>query len=53
LNPWKEFNDSNVKTFAFEKDLKGEAFGGDRIANEHGSDALNDADLTAFLSSGS
>jgi ubiquitin C-terminal hydrolase len=29
-DPWKVFDDATVKPFAFERDLKNEAFGGDR-----------------------
>lgn len=50
-DPWKVFDDSTVRPFSFEKDLKNEAYGGDRDSKMTG-DAMSDTELTAFLSSG-
>jgi len=53
-DPWKVFDDATVRSFSFEKDLKNEAFGGSTESKSTTSgDALTDAELTAFLSSGS
>jgi len=51
-DPWKVFNDATVSSFNFERDLKSESFGGDGEQNNTASDAMSDAELTAFLSSG-
>jgi len=52
-DPWKEFNDETVSTFAFQRDMDKEALGSDPEAKVGGSsDAMSDADLTAFLSAG-
>lgn len=53
LNPWKEFNDSNVSIFLFDKNIEKEAFGGDQTSKNTASDAMSDADLANFLSTGS
>jgi hypothetical protein len=51
-DPWRVFDDAAIRTFAFNSDLKSEAFGGDPEANKNSSsDAMSDADLAAFLSS--
>lgn len=51
-DPWRVFDDAAIRTFAFNSDLKSEAFGGDPDANKNSSsDAMSDADLAAFLTS--
>lgn len=50
-DPWKVFDDATLRPFAFEKDLKKEAFGGE-AESKSSSDAMTDSDLTAFLTSG-
>jgi ubiquitin carboxyl-terminal hydrolase 34 len=54
LNPWKEFNDASISIFSFDKNIEKEAFGGDQTSKSSGTtDAMSDADLANFLSSGS
>ena len=50
-DPWRVFDDASIRTFAFNKDMKEEAFGGEAESSNKTSDALSDAELTAFLSS--
>lgn len=55
-DPWKVFDDSTVRQFNFDKDLKAEAFGESPAEAEGGdrkSDAMTDAELASFLASGS
>ena len=52
---WKVFDDSVVRAFFFDKDLKAEAFGeasGEAEGGERKSDAMTDAELASFLTSG-
>jgi hypothetical protein len=56
-DPWKVFNDSEVRHFNFDKDLKAEAFGvsageKDDEGGERKSDAMTDAELASFLAGG-
>ena len=52
---WKVYDDSTIKSFSFGLDLKKEAFGGDQSSSTAAatSDAMDDKELTSFLSSGS
>lgn len=48
-DPWREFNDSIVRHFPFQSQMKAEAFGGSQ-ENKKTSDAMTDAELQEFLS---
>lgn len=49
---WKLFDDSSIRHFSFNADLQKEAFGGDHESSGKNSDAMTDAELSAFLGSG-
>lgn len=54
-DPWKIFNDDKISIFDFDKNIKEEAFGsgGDSADLGKASDAMTDAELAQFLSTGS
>jgi hypothetical protein len=49
---WKVFDDSSIRHFSFNADLQKEAFGGDHQSSSKNSDAMTDAEVATFLSSG-
>jgi hypothetical protein len=51
-DPWKEFNDSEVKEFNFAANLVKESFGGAEEQSNKTSDTMTDEELNKFLSSG-
>lgn len=53
LNPWREFNDSKISIFNFERDVEKEAFGGESSKDLNVGSTLTDDELGKFLSLGS